>query len=185
VTVTLRAGAKIEGVVVDPEGAGVVGARVELTSESTWEDGDGDGARAKAERTRVTGSRDEGAFMFGGPRAGALRHPGGRPATTRPDGKNETTVDPQGRTQPVRIQLENGRTLLGRVVADADSTPFRKHAFMFGGKSGSANGVSDKTGAFALDSVGRGPYEVRVTALGYADLRLENQNPGGEGFSFA
>lgn len=181
VTVTLRAGAKIEGVVVDPEGAGVVGARVELTSESTWEDGDGDGARAKAERTRVTGSRDEGAFMFGGLAPGRY----GIRVDVRgyPTGwKNEITVDPQGRTQPVRIQLENGRTLLGRVVADADSTPVPEARVHVWGKSGSANGVSDKTGAFALDSVGRGPYEVRVTALGYADLRLENQNPGGEGF---
>ena len=186
VTIVMRAGSKIEGIVVDPEGRGIVGARVELVTANNWggdaEETDEETGATKPARKRVVASKDEGAFLFTGLAPGRYRvivNVKGYPA-----GWNDNvTVDQQGRSQPVRIQLRPGTPLSGIVLADVDQSPIPNARIFVSCPSGHADGTSAKDGTFTLESIGKAPYWVRVEALGYAELTMDNQTPGPDGLA--
>ncbi len=188
VNIVLRQGAVIEGVAVDLEGNGVMGARAELLKENAWGGVEWESTVADSgliqgsNPSKVTGTSEGGAFAFKNLAPGRYRiHVNARGFA--PAVKQAVTVDPQGRSQNVRMTLEPGKSISGVVLGELDQQPVVGANIQLWCATGGMNGVSGPDGKFSIESIGKGPYAVNASALGFAPLSLENQTPGSDGLT--
>jgi len=177
----------LEGVVRDPQGQAVAGARVILSaSGSSILDG--------GSNLQVAYAESDGRFHFDGLAAGRYR------LEARASGYQDGVIEPiaaeaTGSDLQVVVPLRSGREVQGvvlnadnRPVAGALISPQRRMVDLLA-ESGRGTGekkvpagavTSDAQGRFRMAGIGTEPVSLRVAATGYATTSLNEGSVGGE-----
>lgn len=184
VAITMRKGGVISGRVADDQNRPIGGARVELRPKNMWENQWGDeyapdGTPISAEKNlKVLGTDGDGAFSFDNLTEGKydLRVEAKGWSTGF---KGDVALSRGGRVEAIQFTLEKGEPLKGYVV-DAEEKPVSGVRLYVSTKNGFGQAVSGPDGAFQIETIPKGPYDVNVNAVGYATLNLRKQMPEGE-----
>ncbi len=154
-TVELRGASTIEGFVLDAQGNPAAGAEVQLGGSvpEVATTGSGGGFSVEVEAGAYTVSARRGT------EAGSLSKP---------------VIVSEGKTvRDVRIQLEQGSALEGRVVAQSTGAPVVGASVgvrPFGGNGDSGRTVTDGSGQFSVGGLAPGSYDLVVSAPGYSSI---------------
>lgn len=162
--VLLERGVRIEGRVVDAEGAAVADAALRVVAATSHDEY----AQQKTD--------SHGAFAIPGLDVGTYRlyvHTGRH----QPRWEGPIRFSEHGEVRRVHIRLEASRTLAGRVV-DTDGNPIPE-ASVGAADEGSLLVTTDAEGRFELGGLGDRPSSVFATAPGYAPTHLRGVRPGG------
>jgi protocatechuate 3,4-dioxygenase beta subunit len=166
VQLQLKQGARVSGVVVDPQGSPLEGARVMYRGVSNWSQG------ATNERLDAVISKKDGSFSIQALPQGSFR------ITARADGyapgySDLITLDGETETTGVEVRMEAGATLRGKVVnKSGEPVPAARvrvsvAAGRARGPRGRGGGVrqvfSDENGGFVLEGLRRKPHNVMAT----------------------
>ena len=157
VSLTLRAGAKVSGVVLGPEGKPVAGAQVLYQGASDWSvraDARLDHVLSEADGSFAIAALPRGSFRFV---ADAKNYAQGSSDVVALDGESETTG--------VEIRLEPSAVLRGRVLSAA-GTPVAAARVRVGVKGagmvrgGVRQAYTDEEGKYEIRELRRRPHEV-------------------------
>jgi hypothetical protein len=163
--VSLERGVRIEGSVVDRHGRALADATVRALAPTS-------NAEHGKQQTDANG-----AFAIAGLDLGDYRlyvHTGRH----RPHWEGPLQFRQHGELRRVRIELEDGRTLSGRVVdAHGDAVV---GAHVGASDEGSALVTSDRQGRFELAGLADAPVNIYATAPGHGPTQLRGVLPGGK-----
>ncbi len=162
-TVLLKPGLAIHGVVLEPSGGPAAGVVVESSPAARQ------GGMAFREETETARSADDGTFAIVGLEPGRFEL-----RATADNGASAREVVEAGRDEPIELRLEGTGAIEGRVVTE-DGSPVREAAV--NAFSGDFNQVGparpDSSGAFGLPQVAPGQYQVWAEAEGWAQARSQ------------
>ncbi len=159
VSLTLKAGAKVSGVVLGPDGKPVAGAQVLYRGASDWS------VRADARHDRVLSEAD-GSFSISALPRGSFRFVAN--AENYAQGSSEViALDGESETRGVEIRMEPSAVLRGRVLS-ASGTPVAaarvrvavKGAGMVRRGGGVRQAYTDDEGKYEIAELRRRPHEV-------------------------
>ncbi len=162
-TVLLKPGLAVHGVVLEPSGGPAAGVVVESSPAARQ------GGIAFRAQTQTARSADDGSFTIVGLEPGQFEL-----RATAADGATAREVAEAGREEPVELRLEGAGAIEGRVVTD-DGSPLQ--AASVSGFSGDFNQIDpvkvDSSGAFSMPRVTPGQYQVSAEAEGWAQARAQ------------
>lgn len=164
-TIELKYGGTVEGIVCDKAGKPVAGARVSLLDPRT---------RLFLHPDLQSATDTEGRFRFENVPVGTLmvycRHPRFMPSL-----KEGLILAVPASTLRTDFVLDTGWSLRGYVHQEAGAPLQRANVFAINEVSCAA--TTDAEGRFAIDGLGPGPLKLTVWASGYAPRCLEGLSP--------
>jgi len=164
VTLLLKAGLIVHGIVLDVAGSPAPGVVVEASPAAR--SGRGIALRGDAATAR---SGDDGRFAITGLEPGQVVL-----AASAEDGATAREVVEAGGEEPVELRLEGSGAIAGRVVSDDGSPVSGASVAGFGGSDVQLESVPvDAGGAFAMSRVTPGQYRVWATAEGWAQAQAQ------------